>query len=390
MNNISDKGTKNSLAHESYLKGQAHLRLWTPDDLVAALELFERALELDPEFSQSYTALATAYWNNILGGREYFAKTGKEYFESKILIRHYINLSMENPTPKTYGHLAVLELQRRKFDQAILYANKALLLAPNDADILRTVGLILVFTGQPDKAIYHIDKSMNLDPLNRALGAKASAYFVLGKYEEAANCFEKKLDIDNTNFKIWSDLGTFYLEFGKNLRAIKYIEKAIELAPNEAALWFNLGIAYASLERYENSIAAYKKSIELNPELSSAWCNLGLVYSQAGDEQKSLECSKKAVQLNQNEKYAWNNLGSTHNKLGKYHEAIDYLKKSLKVDPENDVPWQNMGNSYFELKDYKKAVECYEKSLNLKIKYRKDVSLVKDLLQKAKKKLNES
>ena len=193
LNTISDKGTKNPLAHEAYLKGQTHLRLWTPDDLVAAIDLFESALELDPEFSQVYTALASAYWNNIMGGREYYAKTGKEYAESKVFMRHYINLSMENPTPKTYELLAFLELQRRNFDQAILHANKALFLAPNDADILRTIGIILIHTGQPDRAIYHLDKSMKLDPFNRTFEIKTRAYFVLGKYEEAANCFENSI-----------------------------------------------------------------------------------------------------------------------------------------------------------------------------------------------------
>jgi TolB-like protein len=167
LNIISDKGTKNPLAHEAYLKGQAHLRLWTPDDLVAAIDLFERALDLDPEFSQVYTALATAYLNNNMGGREYYAKTGKEYFESKILMRHYINLSMENPTPNTYAILAFLELQRRNFDQAILYANKALILAPNDADILRAIGLILALTGHMRKQLIALKTASQMCPISK-------------------------------------------------------------------------------------------------------------------------------------------------------------------------------------------------------------------------------
>lgn len=196
---------------------------------MTAIDYFKEAVELDPDYSEAYTVLASVYGASILGGQEYYAMTGKEYFEAKILMRHYINLALKNPTPKTYQLLAGLENNRRNYDKAIMTANKAVKLAPNDADILKSVGLTLIFAGQPEKAISHLDKSRMLDPLNRSMRLKGGAYFVMGNYEAAANCFENSI----TNVPDIADMTPFiaatYAYLGQDAKAKNALEKWLSL-----------------------------------------------------------------------------------------------------------------------------------------------------------------
>jgi adenylate cyclase len=180
-------------AYDSYLKGMAHLRLWTPDDLVKAIKYFEEAVEIDPNYGQGYTALADAYVRNIVGGKEYWVRTNKFYDESQIFIRHYIDLAMKNPVPKTFALLARSEGGFLHFSKAVQYAEKAIDLAPNDADVLFLAGKILSFVGKPQKALKCFKKSNVLDPLNRSTVMMVIPYFILKQYEKAVDSFEKSI-----------------------------------------------------------------------------------------------------------------------------------------------------------------------------------------------------
>jgi len=65
VNIIADKETHNIIAYDTYLKGMTHMRRFTPDDYVEAINYFKQAIELDRNYSQAYAALAFTYWNTI-------------------------------------------------------------------------------------------------------------------------------------------------------------------------------------------------------------------------------------------------------------------------------------------------------------------------------------
>ena len=188
---LTEKRTISIPAHDTYLKGMAHLRLWTPDDLVKAIEYFKEAVELDPNYGQAYTALAEAYFFNIVGGSKYWKKTGTDYQESHIFNRHYIELAMKNPVPKTFSVFAISEVRIRHYNEAIKYAQKALTLAPNDADVLYYAGLSFFWAGKLQEALKHLKKSNRLEPRNRSAAFMVCPYFSLKQYEKAVASFEK-------------------------------------------------------------------------------------------------------------------------------------------------------------------------------------------------------
>jgi len=66
-NKLASKGTDNIEAHDLYLKGKAHLRRWTRDDLMKAIDYFKQALEMDPNYSQAYVGLAPAFFDSVIG-----------------------------------------------------------------------------------------------------------------------------------------------------------------------------------------------------------------------------------------------------------------------------------------------------------------------------------
>jgi len=107
-------------------------------------------------------------------------------------MRHYLELAMKNPTPGAYSILADLERLRRHYKESINLAEKAVTLAPNDADALRYLGWILIWADRPNEAIPYIKEAMRLNPLegNFHLGL---AYMCMEKYEKALESAECSL-----------------------------------------------------------------------------------------------------------------------------------------------------------------------------------------------------
>jgi tetratricopeptide (TPR) repeat protein len=58
---IASKGTDNIEAYDAFLKGWQHYLRGTPEGLGAAINDFEKAIELDPEYGRAYAALALTF-----------------------------------------------------------------------------------------------------------------------------------------------------------------------------------------------------------------------------------------------------------------------------------------------------------------------------------------
>jgi len=91
--------------------------------------------------------------------------------------------------------LAYVSLVRKQFDQAIVEAERAVALDPNDADACSTLGEVLSCTGRAQEAVGLVEKAMRLDPHYPAsyLFALGQAYYLTGRYEEAISAYKRLL-----------------------------------------------------------------------------------------------------------------------------------------------------------------------------------------------------
>jgi len=51
-------------AYDAFLKGWEHAQTRTPEQYVKALEYFQRAVELDPDYARAHAAIASVYWKS--------------------------------------------------------------------------------------------------------------------------------------------------------------------------------------------------------------------------------------------------------------------------------------------------------------------------------------
>jgi TolB-like protein/class 3 adenylate cyclase len=218
---MADRGTDNIVAYDTFLKGMSHMRKFTPKDYAKAIEYFEKAIELDPNYSEAYANLAFTYISALQGGKIFWDEIGKGFSHCRILARHNVENAMKHPTSRAYQVMAIMELFKRNFEKALDSAENAVSISPNDADALSTLGRIMVCVGKPEEAINHYKRSIMLDPLHKSTGGIGVAYFTMGDYEQAVKYIEKHLKDFPKTYGIRSMLAASYAFLGNEAKAQK-------------------------------------------------------------------------------------------------------------------------------------------------------------------------
>jgi len=222
---MAEKGTNNIVAYDTFLKGMSHMRKFTPKDYVKAIEYFEKAIKLDPNYGEAYANLAYTYISALQGGKKFWDEIGKGFSHCRILARHNVEKAMKHPTSRGYQVMATMELFKRNYKEAVENAEHAVSISPNDADALYTLGRIMVYVGKPEEGMQYYKRSIMLDPLHKSTGGIGFAYFVMGDYEQATKYIEKQLKDYPETYGIRSTLAASYAFLGNDIKAKKAFEE---------------------------------------------------------------------------------------------------------------------------------------------------------------------
>ena len=122
---LTQKDTHNIDAYEAFLKGLdlANYIRMDPEGLAKSLSWFEKAIELDPDYSRAYAALAESYWRGSIVGIH--RKLGILYRLARLRAINYLHISNKNPTNIAYRNLARVYSAQRQHEKATDYAMKA-------------------------------------------------------------------------------------------------------------------------------------------------------------------------------------------------------------------------------------------------------------------------
>jgi serine/threonine protein kinase/Tfp pilus assembly protein PilF len=180
-------------AYQAYLRGIHYSE--APDNMLEesgrrAVQMFERAVELDPKFSLAYAKLCFAnlllYWH----GHD---RTPERLARAKQAVDRALELQPDSPEARLalgyYHYYGYLDYDRALGELEI--ARKAL---PNRADIFAATGYIRRRQGKFDEALASLGKALELSPRDAdLLFTSAVTHTLMHRYEEASRLYERSI-----------------------------------------------------------------------------------------------------------------------------------------------------------------------------------------------------
>jgi TolB-like protein len=242
---VARKDTIEIPAYDAFLQGWAHYVRHTPDDFARAIQYFEKAVELDPNYGRAYAALAATYWESFY--RFWHESLNVEWHETRLRAEEYIQLAMKkDPTPLAHGVTSKMLIAQHKYDEALAETERALALDPNDAGSFIAMAYALIYFGKPKEAVDYIERAMRIDPEYPAyyLFVLGLAHFGMEQLEKAASLFEEALERNPENYVTLIPLAATYAHLNRKKEATDIIERLDEFMPivtlaliEECPLW---------------------------------------------------------------------------------------------------------------------------------------------------------
>ena len=181
------KAPESLAAYDCFLRGKDYHHRFTLEDNTRAIEMFERAVVLDPAYALGYAWLACALFQRTFFDQDQALFT--RCFEQ--VQKAYM---LDGGESEVHRILGAFHLVWQEFDKAEFHLERALTLNPNDDRIVCQMGELATFLGRPEEGEQWVRRAMRLNPyyMPRYWLRLARALYHQGRFEEALDALQRE------------------------------------------------------------------------------------------------------------------------------------------------------------------------------------------------------
>ena len=219
-------------------RGMYLLYKFTKDGIEQSRDMFKRAIELDPTYSQAHTGLAYSHQLDIL-----HAYTERHADSVEQLMKH-ARQGVALDDTDSFAHVIMAFAYRwaRRHDLAVAEAERAIELNPNDVWALGTLGNVLDLAGRPQEGIPYLNEALRrLNPrdVHRhfMMAIIARAYLNSRDYELAAEWARKAINRDPSHVRAQLFLAASLGHLGRQKEARAAINECNQVNPEFVRRW---------------------------------------------------------------------------------------------------------------------------------------------------------
>jgi len=390
---IEDRPTDNLEAYEYYLRGNALTKYsylgGGSQSRLDAIEMYTKAVELDPTFTLAYVALSIWHAHTYY---YYTDHTPERLAMAKSALDRAMALDPDQPAVhQAYGLYYYWGF--RDYETALEHFNLALQNQPNNSDIIFCIGYVQLPMGKWETAAANLSKAAELDPRSYLSSAYAYlTYLNMRNWAEAERFADRCIFIAPENDGSYPPKAEVYLLSKGDIEKARgvyqealetvgpgilagvrsYIEilarnyqKALDIIEDEGfgygytlfGRYVTKAIIYSYMGRPEQAAAYfdsarvhYEELIKNNlddylvPQYTTPHGNLGIAYAGLGRREEAIREGKRAVEIRPLSKDAYSGtqriltLARIYAMLGEQDAAIDQLEVLLSIPSELSVP----------------------------------------------------
>jgi len=186
-----------------------------------------------------------------------------------------------------------------------------------------------------------------------------------GQFTKAEQVCKELLQTFAQSLFVINVLGAAFKGQGKLQEAAQAFDKAIQLKPDYAAAYSNRGVVLTDLGQLKEAVDSYNKAIQLKPDYAEAYSNRGNALRDLGQLEEAVRSCDKAIRLKPDYAEAYSNRGVALGDLGQLKEAVDSYNKAIQLKPDYANAYCNRGNALKELGQLGVAITSYQKALTI-------------------------
>lgn len=325
---------------------QKAMALLSSNRVDEAVRAFTRAVNLRPQWAFAYASFGAAL----------AAIEGHEK-EAEPILRRALELEPQNGT--ALMALARLRYRAGAFAEARQFAQRATSLREAKASDWRERAIIERASGDLQAALASLDRAIAIAPDDPAAYlARAQLRLDLGDKSRARDDLrvaEAHLQADDASLlalvKLWLRAG----ERERAQNAFAKLSEAAQQTPEAVILRADL----ADGELDSSTRAALEQALAQDQQNVALLARLGEAYRRI-DPERALDYFRRAVQLAPQESDYAVGYGAALVQARRFAEAATILQRALAIDPNNYAAHANLATAFDELKLYERALAEYE------------------------------
>ncbi|WP_321290158.1 tetratricopeptide repeat protein [uncultured Sunxiuqinia sp.] len=192
-------------------------------------------------------------------------------------------------------------------------------------------GLALIDSGNIEKSIEYLTRSIELEKTWQNLDQRGVAYMNINKLNEAEKDLREsiKLKVDSSNT---CNLGVVLDKKGQHKEAIEFYNRSIDIKSENPNAFYNRALANYYLENYQESISDNTKTIELDSKRHWAYYNRALSSQKIKELESAIKDFDYTQKLGHEDKYLYLNRGFCKCEFGEISNGLIDLKQADKLD----------------------------------------------------------
>ena len=249
-------------AYQYYLRGRKFYYQFSEHDILMAIRMYRKAIEIDPHYALAFSGLAECYSYLYM-----YSPTDKRNLlqadqSSKAAIK------LDESLADSWTARGVVLSNKKKYEDAAECFEKAVELDPMHFEAPYQYARMSFAQGLPEKALQFYEKAMEIRPDDYQCPLlSAQSYEVLGFPEKAekmrirgVEIVEQTLKFNSGDTRALSLAANGLVALGKHDKALDFLERALKLEPEDPMLLYNAGCIYAMCGKEEEALDNLEKS----------------------------------------------------------------------------------------------------------------------------------
>jgi adenylate cyclase len=265
---LTKRPTVNAEAFDLCLRARDYLYRFNKSNLKMAIQLFQKAIELDARYASAYAGLGESY------ATLYQLFERNDSWLDRSIESCLKALMYDSSLSEAYAALSLSYFNKQSLDEALDASKKAIELDPNNFLGYWILARIYHLTDQDAEALEMLEKVISLNPdFYSAYGDLRLIYERLGDIEKLNSSLQRSLEVYPRYLARHPDDARAHMFFAidlaqsnKNEMAKIEAETALELNPSDPLMLYNAACFYARLGEKKLAVEALRNSVAAGHE----------------------------------------------------------------------------------------------------------------------------